>query len=378
MKAMHLKGKTMSKSITGKSAAVLLALSLFASMRSNAQEKPRGYAGAVFLMTNSNSGNQILRFGRKADGTLVSVGKTDTGGNGTSGGIDPLGSQNSLLLTQDSGFLLAVNAASGTVSSFQVDGAELRLVDVESSGGGFPNAIAQWGDLVYVLNAAGNSSVVGFHLEDGKLTRIPGAVGYLSTALAGGSSVTFTAGGKVLLAAERTTGKIDSFPVNPDGTLGAATITSYPGIFDFAIAPGSEFLIAVGGPTITSNAVDDAAALTNIATTTIFSGACWVVVTPTGYVYGSTGGANVIDGYSLAPSGALTAIGTGEAATVPNGKPLDLALSSDGNYLYSLNAGIGTIGVWTIQPTTGVLTANAPVALHAADANDGFNGIAAY
>jgi 6-phosphogluconolactonase (cycloisomerase 2 family) len=368
----------MLKSFTSKSAAVVLALSLFAAMRANAKEKETDYAGAVFLMTNSNAGNQILEFGRKADGSLVQVGKTDTRGRGTGGTTDPLGSQNSLLLTQDAGFLLAVNAASGTVSSFQVDGERLHLVDVVSSGGGFPNAIAQWGDLVYVLNAAGNSSVVGFHFEDGRLTQIPGAIGYLTTGLAGGSSVTFSADGKVLLVAERTTGKIDSFPVNDDGTLGTATVISYPGIFDFAIAPGSEFLVAVGGPTITSNAVDDNAALTNIATTTIFSGACWVVVTPAGYVYGSTGGANVIDGYSLSPSGALTAIGTGEAATVPNGKPLDLAVSSDGKYLYSNNSGTGTIGAWSINPSTGVLTAISPVALPAADANDGFNGIAAY
>jgi 6-phosphogluconolactonase (cycloisomerase 2 family) len=375
---MQLKGKIMSKSFQGKSVAVLLALSLFAAMRANAKEKEPEYAGAVFLMTNSNSGNQILRFGRKADGSLVQVGKTNTGGNGTGGTTDPLGSQNSLVLTQDAGFLLAVNAGSGTVSSFQVDGEKLRLVDVESSGGGFPNAIAQWGDLVYVLNAAGNSSVAGFHFEDGKLTRIPGAIGYLSTGLAGGSSITFTADGKVLLVAERTTGRIDSFPVNDDGTLGAATITSYPGIFDFAIAPGSELLIAVGGPTITSNAVDDNATLTNVATTNIFAGACWVVVTPTGYVYGSTGGADVINGYSLSPSGALTAIGTGEAATVPNGTPLDLALSSDGKYLYSLNSAAGTIGAWSINPSTGVLTANSPVVLPAGAATHGFNGIAAY
>jgi 6-phosphogluconolactonase (cycloisomerase 2 family) len=102
------------------------------------------------------------------------------------------------------------------------------------------------------------------------------------------------------------------------------------------------------------------------------------VVTPTGYVYGSTGGADVINGYSLSPSGALTAIGTGEAATVPNGTPLDLALSSDGKYLYSLNSAAGTIGAWSINPSTGVLTANSPVVLPAGDATQGFNGIAAY
>lgn len=368
----------MSKMISHKSAALLLCLSLSIAMQAGAEERGTPDNGAVFLMTNSNSGNQILGFQRKADGSLVPRGKTPTGGNGTGGMIDPLGSQNSLLLTQDASFLLAVNAASGTISSLQVDGANLRLIDVASSGGGFPNAIAQWGDLVYVLNAAGNSCVVGFRLEDGRLIRIPNATGYLSTALAGGSSVTFTDDGKVLLVAERTTGKINSFPVNGDGTLGAATVTAYPGIFDFAIAPGNGLLVAVGGPTITSNSVGDDGALITTSSATIFSGACWVVVTSKGFVYGSTGGANIIDGYMLAPSGGLTAIGTGEAAAVPNGKPLDLALSSDGKFLYSLNAGTGTVGAWTIKQSTGALTANAPVVLPAADANAGFNGIAAY
>ncbi len=170
-------------------------------------------------MTNNDTSNQILRFGREKTGALVFVGSSHTGGRGSGGTIDPLGSQNSLLLTQDEGFLLAVNSASGTISSFRVNGSSLELADVEPSGGSAPNALAQWGDLVYVLNVAGNSNVVGFRLEDGNLRRIPKALSYLSTALSGGSSVNFTPDGKFLLATERVTGKIDVFPVNTDGTL---------------------------------------------------------------------------------------------------------------------------------------------------------------
>jgi 6-phosphogluconolactonase (cycloisomerase 2 family) len=280
------------------------------------------------------------------------------------------------LLTQDASFLLAVNAASGTISSFKVHGANLTPKDVESSGGGFPNAIAQWGNLVYVLNAAGNSNVVGFNLNGGKLTRIPNATGYLSTGLSGGSSITFTADGKVLLVAERTTEMIDSFPVHTDGTLGAATVTSYPSVFDFTTSPTNGLLITVGGPNITSTSVADNAALTTVDSTPIFAGACWVVVTPKGFVYGSTGGSSIIDGYSLSRSGALTAIGTGEAAIIPGATILDLALSSDGKFLYSLNSGNGTIGAWSINQGTGVLTANVGAVLPTSNA--GFNGIAAY
>lgn len=365
----------MSRIFTYKSAGLLVALSLTAAVRLNAQETSTT-SGAVFVMTNSNTGNEILQFARNPNGSLVSIGKTPTGGNGTGGTTDPLASQHSLLLTSDSRFLLAVNAASGTISSFAVFGAFLIPTGIVSSGGGFPNALAQSGNLVYVLNASGNSNVVGFNLEDGHLSRIPNATGYLTTGLSGGSSVTFSADGKVLLVSERTTGVIDSFPVNADGALGAATVTSYPGIFDFTTSPTNGLLVTVGGPTITSTLVADNAALTTVDTTPIFSGACWVVVTPKGFVYASTGAASIINGYSLSTAGSITAIGTGEAASIPGATILDLALSSDGKFLYSLNSGNGAIGAWSINQSSGVLTANVGAALPTANA--GFNGIAAY
>jgi len=365
----------MSKLFTYKSTALLAVLSLTAAVRSNAQETSTT-SGAVFVMTNSNTRNEILQFARNPNGSLFQVGETPTGGNGSGGTTDPLASQNSLLLTSDSLFLLAVNAASGTISSFAVFGVFLIPTDVQSSGGAFPNAIAQWGNLVYVLNASGNSNVVGFNMENGHLVRIPNATGYLTTGLSGGSSLTFSADGKVLLVSERTTGLIDSFPVNADGTLGAATVTSSPGIFDFTTSVTNGLLITVGGPTISSTSVADNAGLTAVDNIPIFSGACWVIVTPKGFVYGSTGGAGIIDGYSLSKAGVLTPIGTGDAASIPGAALLDLAVSSGGRFLYSLNSGNGSIGAWTINQSTGVLTAIVGAALPASNA--GYNGIAAY
>ena len=101
-------------------------------------------------------------------------------------------------------------------------------------------------------------------MENGRLVRIPNATGFLTTELSGGSSLTFSADGKVLLVSERTTGLIDSFPVNANGTLGAATLTSYPGIFDFTTSSTNGLLITVGGPTISSTSVADNAKLTPV------------------------------------------------------------------------------------------------------------------
>src|SRR5580704_18488627 len=104
----------MSKLFIYKSAALLAVLSLTATVRSDAQETSTT-SGAVFVMTNSNTGNEILQFLRNPNGSLVSVGKTPTGGNGTGGTTDPLASQHSLLLTSDSSYLLEVNEASGNI-----------------------------------------------------------------------------------------------------------------------------------------------------------------------------------------------------------------------------------------------------------------------
>src|ERR1700747_2391017 len=93
----------MSKLFTYKSAALLAALSLTGAVQSNAQET-NTTSGAVFVMTNSNTGNEILQFVRNPNGSLFQVGETATGGNGSGGTTDPLASQNSLLLTSDSAF----------------------------------------------------------------------------------------------------------------------------------------------------------------------------------------------------------------------------------------------------------------------------------
>ena len=76
--------------------------------------------------------------------------------------MDPLASQGSLTLSKDRSWLFAINAGSGTVSAFRVEGSRLFLTDRISTEGSEPNSVTQHGNLVYVLNTAGSSSVVGF------------------------------------------------------------------------------------------------------------------------------------------------------------------------------------------------------------------------
>lgn len=55
-------------------------------------------AGAVFVMTNNVSKNRVITYERGADGSLSNRRAFDTGGRGSGGVTDPLGSQGSLTL----------------------------------------------------------------------------------------------------------------------------------------------------------------------------------------------------------------------------------------------------------------------------------------
>ncbi|MGA7255850.1 MAG: lactonase, partial [Terracidiphilus sp.] len=154
------------------------AVPLLAPHRAAAQDE-RG--GAVFAMTNAASNNQINAYNRLEDGSLQFAAAFSTGGNGSGGTVDPLHSQGSLTLSADHRLLFAVNAGSGTVSSFAVSGATLSLVDTVSTGGSLPTSVTQVRDLIYVLNAGGNGSVSGFHsFPNGHLLPIPNSTHNLS------------------------------------------------------------------------------------------------------------------------------------------------------------------------------------------------------
>ena len=207
---------------------VALAISVVSPTYSNAEDEHS--QGAVFVMTNSANRNEVISYKRATDGSLQAGHRFATGGRGSGGNNDPLESQGSLTLSQDHTLLFAVNAGSGEISVFQVHGADLSLTDKQLSGGSEPNAVAQHGPLVYVLNTGGSSSVVGFRVsEDGKLYPIPNSLTFLSTNTSGASSLAFSPNGQFLLVTERETNSIDAFSVKKNGTLSPIVINSSAG-----------------------------------------------------------------------------------------------------------------------------------------------------
>jgi DNA-binding beta-propeller fold protein YncE len=89
-------------------------------------------------MTNQAT-NSILVFDRADNGALTSRGSFPTGGAGgqspSGNPLDPLASENSLLLSNDNRLLFAVNAGSNTISVMSVSQNGLQQIDAKSSGG---------------------------------------------------------------------------------------------------------------------------------------------------------------------------------------------------------------------------------------------------
>lgn len=367
--------------------AIVLAVSF--TTAGLAQDADSDDSGAVFVMTNAAEKNEIIAYSRAKNGALQEDSRFETGGRGSGGLVDPLESQGSLILNQDHSLLFAVNAGSGSISVFRVDHSKLSLLDVVPSGGSEPNALAQHGDLLYVLNTGGSSGVAGFRLkEDGKLRSIANSVRFLSTNTSGAASLSFSPDGRFLAVTERLTNDIDVFSVRDDGTLSPIVVNqdALPGTFAVTFAPNGTALVVETGPagvqngsTISSYRVLDDGSLFSISSgvPTLGAATCWNVVTPDGrFVYTNNAGSSDISGFAVASSGTLTPLPGTVQATNPSGSSnIDITVTSNGKFIYSLNAGIGTIGIFAINQD-GTLTSIGSIG--GVLAKGGFNGIAAF
>ena len=365
-----------------------LAIGLASPTLSTAQNADKHSAGAVFVMSNAVDKNEVIAYRRASDGTLEEAGRFNTGGRGSGGNNDPLESQGSLRLSEDHSLLFAVNAGSGSVSLFSVHGSQLSLVDKVISGGSEPNAVAQHGNLVYVVNVGGSSNVVGFRLDNGKLKQIPNSTRFLSTNNSGAGGLAFSPDGRFLVVIERLTNDIDVFSVQGDNTLSPIVVNSSagPGAFSVSFAPNGAALVSETGPSgvtngsaISSYEIAANGTLSPISSSVPTLGAanCWNVVAPDGsFVYTSNAGSSTISGFAIANTGVLTALPGTVVGTNPEGSVnLDIAVSSDGRFIYTLNSVAGAIGVFSVQKDGTLLNVGFASGVSPLG---GFNGIAAF
>ena len=344
-------------------------------------------AHAVFVMSNAADRNEVIAFARATDGSLQETHRFPTGGRGSGGNHDPLESQGSLTLSQDHSLLFAVNAGSGEVSVFRVHGSTLVLSDKVLSEGSEPNAIAQHGNLVYVVNTGGSSNVAGFLLEGDHLRYIKNSLTFLSTNTSGAASISLSPDGQFLAVTERLTNNIDVFRVLADGKLSpiVTSPSAGPGVFSVSFSPKGVAIVSETGPANVTNgsAVSSYEILPNgtlsaISTSVPTLGAanCWNAVTPDGrFVYVSNAGSSTISGFAISATGVLSALPGTVVGENPNGAGnLDIAVSADAKFLYTLNSSNGTIGIFAIQKDGTLSSVGSATGI---GQDTGFNGIAA-
>jgi 6-phosphogluconolactonase len=98
--------------------------------------------GFVYVATNAPSGNAVVQYLHSDNGSLSKVSQVSTGGSGGTGNgvgnLDPLGSEDSLVLNNTGSVVVVVNAGSDQVSSLAAGSTGLDLVSTVSSGGVSP------------------------------------------------------------------------------------------------------------------------------------------------------------------------------------------------------------------------------------------------
>jgi 6-phosphogluconolactonase (cycloisomerase 2 family) len=355
-------------------AAVLIAAALPPSNAHAAQHSGQDTGGAIYAMTNAETGNEILVYRRDPSGRLhpVNGANAPTGGAGASmnAPIDPLGSQGALVYDAGLNMLFAVNAGDDTVTAFDTgrSGLSLRRLAHVPSGGHIPVSLAVSEDLLYVLNAGGSGSVTTFEIDGrGQLTPVatldlgispgyaaeppfdrvnaPGQVGV--DALARNLIVTH-AGDQEMLVAE----------LDDDGVPMAASLfsTTTPNAVPFAfevtrygstlLAEASGFVTAfdppVGGLLPVTASVGTGQAAT-----------CWIVVNGNGFAYVSNTGSNTLSQFAYTRTGMLTLVD--QVAAVPGDAPIDMTFANGGRFLYTLDAASGQISGFVVDEISGEL-----------------------
>ncbi len=311
-----------------------------------------GVVGAVYAMTNDVTGNEVVVFTRDAEGILTKAASITTEGTGSGGGLDPLASQGSLVLSKDHRWLLAVNAGSNEISVFRVLPHGLDLVDKVDSGGVFPVSLTIFHDLVYVLNAGGSPNITGFYLSHkGTLTPLADSTRSLGTG--GFAQVGFDPQGGGLVVTNRADNTILVYPVGRDGlpAVNPATSPSHGLVpFGFIFDEQGYLLVAEAGSGAVSSYKmlhDGTLKVISQSVTNGQAATCWIAGNKRGNVFTANTGSQTISAYQRkAGNGKLV---LRNATSGVGNRPIDMAISVNGRFLYALDPADGAIDMFQIE-----------------------------
>jgi len=322
------------------------------------QQTPRNgtASGAVYVQTNA-APNEVITFRRADDGSLDLIGSVATGGDGD--GTPHLTSQGSVALTRDGRYLLVTNPASDDLSVFSVaaDGSiELRE---RVHTGAAPKSVDERDGLVVVLNT-GEPGLTSFRLNAEGIAPVEGGHQALDTSDADPAQVAFSPNGSMVVITQRGTDSVVTYEVAPEGTFGASSEVASEGPTPYGFAFTSDGTLVVteayraekGAAAASSYTIVDGALVAR--TSSVGNGRseiCWAVVTPDDRFAFTTNFADgAVSRYAIAADGSLS-LEDATAGISVDGMPglRDEALSSDGRFLYAIDADGGRIYGWSVD-----------------------------
>lgn len=337
---------------------IVVVVALTVSLAAQSAGPSQTQSGFVYVMTNQPTGNKVIQYQRTTSGVLTQIATALTGGLGGTGNgvgaLDPLGSQDSLVLSGDGTRLLAVNAGSNQLSTVGVGDHGLKLLSKVSSRGEFPNSVALHGNLVYVLNAHGTPNVSGFRLDaQGVLHPISGS----TRALPGGTSaaphdIVFSPDGARLLVSDGGTNEIDIFAIEDDGLIANVTTQASAG-GPFGLRFGRDEVLAVteaGAGALATYHLTDQNTL-DVISPAIPDGqmaTCWLSMTLNGHTFVSNTGSGNLSSYQISANGNAALVKPIVASIAP-GAPIDSALASDGRFLYVEDSARGNVFLFAVH-----------------------------
>lgn len=315
--------------------------------------------GAVYAMSNAQDGNEIVVFARDFRGRLTHTGAFATGGIGTGGGIDPLASQGSLILSPNKRWLFAVNAASDDISVFRVHRKYLELIGYFESGGDFPVSLTIAHNLLYVLNAGTGGTgpnIAGFKIDRrGRLKPLADSTRTLDPG--GYHQVGFNPRGDKLVVTQgdpNGANQILVFDVDEDGLPGETPgVTPSSGVVPFGFIfdwRGHLIVSEAGSGAVSTYEILDDNSLSIISATVANGNAatCWIAGTWFGAVFTANTGSDNLSSYRVRLADGSATLREADAGS--GDKPIDMAITTSGRFLYALNAGDGTVGAFRISP----------------------------
>jgi 6-phosphogluconolactonase (cycloisomerase 2 family) len=307
--------------------------------------------GAVYTSTNASSGNAVFVFDRASDGSLALQNSYPTGGLGSGTG---LGSQSAVVLSQNNHWLFVVNAGSNQISTFAVGAKGLDLAGAVDSGGLRPVSLTTYKDWLYVLNAGGSGNITGFVIgQDGSLSPIASSTQPLSNgglgAAPGVGQIAFNSEGSALVVTEKSTNLLDTYQVL-DGVAGAPVTHASAGAvpFGFAFDRHNHAIVSEASGSVSSYEVADGGFdVISPAVVNTQVAACWIAISNNGkFAYTTNAGSGTISSYGISEAGSLTLLNAVAGSTGAGSAPVDMAFSNNGSFLFTLGNAAHTITIF--------------------------------